>query len=74
MAVYRTDHIGCASERRIDHRIIVRACEYDRRAFRRDDDLAQRFQVLDVLLDVGVGEPVNELDTRVLQNPLEFRG
>lgn len=72
MPIYRANHIGCSNERRTDHRVIVRACEYDPWAFRRNDDLAQRLQVLDVLLDLGVSEPVNEPDTRVSQNPLDL--
>jgi hypothetical protein len=60
--IYRANPIGGSRERRIDHRGIVGTFEYDRWAFRRDDYLAQRLQVLDVLLDVGVSEPVNGLD------------
>ena len=67
--IYRADHIGCSRERRIDHRVIVGAFEYDRWAFGRGDDLAQRFQVLNMFLNVSVRELVNGLDTRVLQNP-----
>jgi hypothetical protein len=40
--IYRAEHVGRPRERCIDHRVIVRVFEYDRRAFRRSDGLGAR--------------------------------
>jgi hypothetical protein len=67
--IHGTDYVGCAGQRGVDHRVVGIFKDYWR-AFHRNDNLSERLQVFDVLVNVVIAELIKSPEAGIPHHTL----